>query len=192
MVTASLRNTNESGHIIKIVMKTTALLLILMKTIVLQKKRAKQTMLITSGHCQREEPQANSDDEPVALTSSVMCRKTCLIKTKQTMPTNISCFTCQRRRSAPVFQKTHLYQAIYDSARYGRLSKRLHKSMNFLIVHDSLLKFVEKRVSQCMEPLFRIQDDMDKVHEDSMSMEIKNKVANLLEKTFLSDWSSEQ
>ncbi|XP_062578759.1 uncharacterized protein LOC134240705 [Saccostrea cucullata] len=60
-----------------------------------------------------------------------------------------------------------------------------HKSMKFLKMHDSSLKFVQKRVSQCMGPLSRIWDEMDKANEGTTSsMEIEE-VVNLLEKTIL-------
>ncbi|XP_061170663.1 uncharacterized protein LOC133180102 [Saccostrea echinata] len=59
-----------------------------------------------------------------------------------------------------------------------------HKSMKFLKMHDSSLKFVQKRVSQCMGPLSRILDEMDKADEGSKSS-LEIEVVNFLVKTKL-------
>uniref|UniRef100_A0A8W8JUE2 Uncharacterized protein n=1 Tax=Magallana gigas TaxID=29159 RepID=A0A8W8JUE2_MAGGI len=60
-----------------------------------------------------------------------------------------------------------------------------HKSMKFLKMHDSSLKFVQKRVAQCMGPISRIWEELDKAHEGHTStMDIED-VVKLLEKTIL-------
>lgn len=60
-----------------------------------------------------------------------------------------------------------------------------HKSMKFLKMHDSSLKFVQKRVAQCMGPVSRIWEELDKAHEGHTStMDIED-VVKLLEKTIL-------
>lgn len=60
-----------------------------------------------------------------------------------------------------------------------------HKSMKFLKIHDSSLKFVQKRVAQCMGPVSRIWEELDKAHEGHTStMDIED-VVKLLENTIL-------
>lgn len=60
-----------------------------------------------------------------------------------------------------------------------------HKSMKFLKMHDSSLKFVQKRVAQCMGPVSRIWEELDKAHEGHTStMDIED-VVKLLEKTII-------
>lgn len=61
-----------------------------------------------------------------------------------------------------------------------------HKSMKFLKMHDSSLKFVQKRVAQCMGPVSRIWEELDKAHEGHTStMDIED-VVKLL------DWPGER
>nr|XP_034313074.1 uncharacterized protein LOC117684547 [Crassostrea gigas] len=58
-----------------------------------------------------------------------------------------------------------------------------HKSMKFLKMHDSSLKFVQKRVAHCMGPVSRIwEDKAHKGHTSTMDIE---DVVKLLEKTIL-------
>ena len=60
-----------------------------------------------------------------------------------------------------------------------------HKSMRFLKMHDSSLKFVQKRVSQCMGPLSRIWEELDEAHRGNTSKMEIGEVVELLEKTLL-------
>ncbi|XP_062584288.1 uncharacterized protein LOC134246041 [Saccostrea cucullata] len=146
---------------------------------------------LTQSHS-RDEPQADSGDEqdakrfdPLSDETEYMLDKSKAKYAKKYFKLHLSEEKIRSRilEDAPIPGNQFLNPPDVDDYLEDLVAD--HKSMKFLKMHDSSLKFVQKRVSQCMGPLSRIWDEMDKAHEGTTSsMEIEE-VVNLLEKTIL-------
>ncbi|XP_078330091.1 uncharacterized protein LOC144624336 [Crassostrea virginica] len=140
----------------------------------------------------RDEPQVDSDDEldakrfdPLSDETEYMLDKSKAKYAKKYFKLHLSEEKIRSRilEDAPIPGNDFLNPPDVDDYLEDLVAD--HKSMKFLKMHDSSLKFVQKRVSQCMGPLSKIWDEIDKAHEGSTSsMEIEE-VVNLLEKTIL-------
>ncbi|XP_061187959.1 uncharacterized protein LOC133195987 [Saccostrea echinata] len=140
----------------------------------------------------RDEPQADSDDDldakrfdPLSDETEYMLDKSKAKYAKKYFKLHLSEEKIRSRilEDAPIPGNHFVNPPDVDDYLEDLVAD--HKSMKFLKMHDSSLKFVQKRVSQCMGPLSMIWDEMDKAHEGSKSsMEIEE-VVNLLEKTIL-------
>ena len=58
------------------------------------------------------------------------------------------------------------------------------KSLKFLRMNDNALKFVQKRLGQCMGPLSKIWEEVDDLEKDQSNMKI-DELKELVEKTIL-------